>query len=513
MKTLFLFLCLPAFCSLHGQSFRRYLFHSTPVPGCTNEVYETAGDFITAGETISLVGTGFTHGQYLSLLSTQNYSSFISKHFNTDGVPVVPKCVYRKGAYTYATIAMLSGTQSNYAVLKLQHDGTLLAMKKIGQFPIDMLQASNVLLYPIAGSDELLLCFHTVATDHTSEIHFYSVDEDFNPTSIGKKIAFTEAMQEEFNAVGNCGLFLSDSNLHYNLLMDDGTIARMETGRINIHTGAVTAQWSTPVNGGSANQRNKIVQVKNDTVYHLVNSTLAIYPYGSPAATYYAFNNDVMDCKGLAQTETGEWIGIFSNHITTSALGRFRTISGTGLDLYDYGLMVPSTVEAKADTFSILGKYDNCALAWDECNVSNLTDCHPFLRSEPFTVTSVPLHTSQVTVSALSPTFGNLPFFTEANLLTTPKVICNPNALDIAENLTESIQVYPNPSTDYLTIHSNAGSISGIILRNMAGSTVFQNQFTTAEYLTLDLTGFSSGMYVLEIETATGSRFQKISKL
>lgn len=72
--------------------------------------------------------------------------------------------------------------------------------------------------------------------------------------------------------------------------------------------------------------------------------------------------------------------------------------------------------------------------------------------------------------------------------------------------LNNSISIYPNPATDYLTIDSQ-GRIHQIRILTLAGHLMVQ---TTDKIV--DLTSFQSGIYLLQIETDRGTVVQKIIK-
>jgi opacity protein-like surface antigen len=88
------------------------------------------------------------------------------------------------------------------------------------------------------------------------------------------------------------------------------------------------------------------------------------------------------------------------------------------------------------------------------------------------------------------------------------------------EDLTLEAQmtVYPNPVTDYLTISFKdmAGEVFGISVYDVTGKQVYQKKLTdSASNETIDFNGFSSGMYIMNIQqqsTKKSKSFKIIKK-
>jgi hypothetical protein len=80
-------------------------------------------------------------------------------------------------------------------------------------------------------------------------------------------------------------------------------------------------------------------------------------------------------------------------------------------------------------------------------------------------------------------------------------------------NADNVITVYPNPATDKVTI-SIDGNLKGTIItfvHNVQGVQVAQLE-TTSSSFNIDLSAFSSGMYMIRIQTEKGSFVRKIVK-
>lgn len=79
------------------------------------------------------------------------------------------------------------------------------------------------------------------------------------------------------------------------------------------------------------------------------------------------------------------------------------------------------------------------------------------------------------------------------------------------EDFTLEVQatVYPNPVTDYLTISFKdlEGEAFGLIIYDLNGKQVFQKELIgTTSNETLDFSGYSSGVYILNIEQLTTNK-------
>jgi hypothetical protein len=62
-----------------------------------------------------------------------------------------------------------------------------------------------------------------------------------------------------------------------------------------------------------------------------------------------------------------------------------------------------------------------------------------------------------------------------------------------------SVDVYPNPSSDFIFIKSNDGNIDQVTLINMEGKILFVRELETSE-TQIDLSNYNTGRYILQIE-------------
>lgn len=93
----------------------------------------------------------------------------------------------------------------------------------------------------------------------------------------------------------------------------------------------------------------------------------------------------------------------------------------------------------------------------------------------------------------------------------TVKLIKVANAVGLKENnLSQNIQIYPNPTASILNIVDKYNQLqnSTIEIKNYLGQTIYSAPFTSQ----IDLQSFSSGMYFLTLEVKDSKRTVKIIK-
>lgn len=93
----------------------------------------------------------------------------------------------------------------------------------------------------------------------------------------------------------------------------------------------------------------------------------------------------------------------------------------------------------------------------------------------------------------------------------TVKLIKVANAVGLKEhNLSQNIQIYPNPTTSIINIRDEQHQLqnSTIEIKNYFGQTIYSAPFTSQ----IDLQSFSSGMYFLTLEVKDSKRTVKIIK-
>ena len=73
--------------------------------------------------------------------------------------------------------------------------------------------------------------------------------------------------------------------------------------------------------------------------------------------------------------------------------------------------------------------------------------------------------------------------------------------VSVNENIYNQVKIYPNPAKDRIKVE--AEHIKTLTIVNMTGQVVM-SQETNSDEMTLDLSDFETGMYMLQIVTETG---------
>lgn len=81
-----------------------------------------------------------------------------------------------------------------------------------------------------------------------------------------------------------------------------------------------------------------------------------------------------------------------------------------------------------------------------------------------------------------------------------------------SSNFNQDIRLYPNPVDHYLKIESKDAKIQGIKIYNTLGALVHTKTYNNENNVTLNLQGYSDGIYQLHIETSQGTLIQKVIK-
>ena len=74
----------------------------------------------------------------------------------------------------------------------------------------------------------------------------------------------------------------------------------------------------------------------------------------------------------------------------------------------------------------------------------------------------------------------------------------------------DSIEIYPNPTTSQISIRSGGTLILGIRVLNVLGEQVLNISDQNSSDLSFDLSKLSQGTYFLEIETIRGTVLKKV---
>ncbi|MVO10785.1 T9SS type A sorting domain-containing protein [Flavobacterium sp. TP390] len=96
---------------------------------------------------------------------------------------------------------------------------------------------------------------------------------------------------------------------------------------------------------------------------------------------------------------------------------------------------------------------------------------------------------------------------TATSKMSTTKVV-EKTILD-EKTLNESIVLFPNPTTDRLTIASDMAAMNSIVITAMDGKIIYSNQTVNATKLELDTSNYQGGIYMVAITTINGTGFVK----
>ncbi|NND94297.1 MAG: T9SS type A sorting domain-containing protein [Flavobacteriales bacterium] len=75
------------------------------------------------------------------------------------------------------------------------------------------------------------------------------------------------------------------------------------------------------------------------------------------------------------------------------------------------------------------------------------------------------------------------------------------------------IKIYPNPSDNYLTLESTGNILLiGYEIFDLSGKTVDSERISPSNILTIDATKFSSGLYLIKVQSSLGHTMQRFAK-
>ena len=88
------------------------------------------------------------------------------------------------------------------------------------------------------------------------------------------------------------------------------------------------------------------------------------------------------------------------------------------------------------------------------------------------------------------------------------KVYYDPEHLGVDENITQNVEIYPNPAKDLLTI--KAENITNVMIYNSIGQKVYEKTADSSE-VSINLGGFDSGIYLVKIVADGNEIIRKVS--
>jgi hypothetical protein len=74
----------------------------------------------------------------------------------------------------------------------------------------------------------------------------------------------------------------------------------------------------------------------------------------------------------------------------------------------------------------------------------------------------------------------------------------------IANEIEPKIEIFPNPTNDFIVINSQSMPICEIKLSNISGQLVFNKKYSTPNFITLNLFNYHKGLYIIHIKLANG---------
>ena len=77
------------------------------------------------------------------------------------------------------------------------------------------------------------------------------------------------------------------------------------------------------------------------------------------------------------------------------------------------------------------------------------------------------------------------------------------------ENFKSNLKLYPNPTSNNLTISNDAYSIESIEVINLQGQTLFKNTYSSQNSISIDLSNYSNGMYFINVNNKTNIKIIK----
>jgi len=105
--------------------------------------------------------------------------------------------------------------------------------------------------------------------------------------------------------------------------------------------------------------------------------------------------------------------------------------------------------------------------------------------------------------------FGIKPFITARRNSLAAELATYNCTVGIDEKQNISFKIYPNPTSNYLTIESLNKENSTVIITDILGKLVYSNTFNSQTFQ-IGVSHFNSGIYFININNSTYSRFEKI---
>jgi len=82
-------------------------------------------------------------------------------------------------------------------------------------------------------------------------------------------------------------------------------------------------------------------------------------------------------------------------------------------------------------------------------------------------------------------------------------------SVGINENVTNNVSIYPNPTSDVLNISTNSNDLSELIIKDITGKIVFNQNFNTN--ITVNTENYAKGIYLIDVKNNHGTVSKKIT--
>ena len=108
------------------------------------------------------------------------------------------------------------------------------------------------------------------------------------------------------------------------------------------------------------------------------------------------------------------------------------------------------------------------------------------------------------------------PYFQSSNLIVTNYsdnggmfVVRDESILSVNESAALSATIFPNPTTDAFSIRLDAMPITKVVVYDLFGKVLYENDQINAASYTVDIASFASGIYMVRINDTISAKISK----
>lgn len=106
--------------------------------------------------------------------------------------------------------------------------------------------------------------------------------------------------------------------------------------------------------------------------------------------------------------------------------------------------------------------------------------------------------------------YARIPNGTGNFVIQAPTFNANNESLSVSEvDFATRLKAFPNPVNDNLTLQNDASSIEKIQIFNLQGQKLFESNYTDQNTVTLDFSGFTTGIYLVVVNNKTNLKISK----